>query len=419
MRKLILVVAALTVLGALLVTVWLGLNQTPVWQSDELATLRSLALSALPPLPPDPSNMVADDPQAAALGRQLFFDPRFSSNGQVSCATCHVPGRYFTDGKTLGQGVGIVSRHTMSLLGSAYSPWFTWDGKADSQWAQALGPLENTAEHGGDRLSYARTLAEHYRAEYEALFGPLPDFADPRFPAAASPQGTAVQRAAWDGLAPVDQDAVTRAAVNMAKAIAAYQRTLLPQPARFDRYAAALGDDGKFKPPTADASDELTADEIAGLRLFIGKAQCINCHNGPLFTNFEFHNTAVPGQAGLPLDYGRRGGVDLLQASEFTCLGPYSDAAPEECGEMRFLKVGGDTFDGSFRTPTLRNIAETAPYMHAGQFATLHEALQHYSDGGYGLIGHNELVPLDLTDQELEQLEAFLKTLTGPVPQVQ
>ena len=110
----------------------------------------------------------------------------------------------------------------------------------------------------------------------------------------------------------------------------------------------------------------LSGDEIAGLRLFIGKAHCINCHNGPLFTNFEFHNTAVPNTPGFPLDHGRRDGVALLKASEFNCLGTYSDAAPEECGETRFLKVGGATFDGSFRTPTLRNVAETAPYMHAG-----------------------------------------------------
>jgi cytochrome c peroxidase len=388
------------------------------WTPEELQTLRSLSLSALPPLPPDPSNAVADDPRAVALGRQLFFDPRFSANDQVSCATCHIPGLYFTDGKTLGQGVGVINRHTMSLLGSAYSPWFTWDGKADSQWAQALGPLENAVEHGGSRVGYGQALAEHYADEYEALFGPLPDLSDStRFPALGSPLGSEEQTSAWAGMAVEDQQTATRAAVNMVKAIAAYQRTLMPQPAPFDRYVDALGDDGKLPPEAGDAS--LSADEIAGLRIFIGKGKCINCHNGPLFTNFEFHNTAVPGVPGFPLDFGRRNGVELLQASEFNCLGPYSDAAPEECGETRFLKVGGDTFDGSFRTPTLRNVAATAPYMHAGQFAALQEALQHYSQGGFGLIGHNELTPLNLSEQEVRQLEAFLKTLTGPLPVVQ
>jgi cytochrome c peroxidase len=116
---------------------------------------------------------------------------------------------------------------------------------------------------------------------------------------------------------------------------------------------------------------------------------------------------APPGRPGLP-----------LKTSEFNCLGPYSDAAPAECGETRFLKIDGDTFDGSFRTPTLRNVAETAPYMHAGQFATLAEVLQHYNQGGYALLGHNELTPLNLSEQEVAQLEAFLMKLTGPLPSV-
>ena len=229
MRKLILIAAALIMVGVALLSVWMA-NQPAAWTPAELATLRSLSLAALPPVPPDPSNAVADDPRAAALGRQIFFDPRFSGNGQVSCATCHLPGRYFTDGKTLGQGMGIVSRHTMSLIGSSYSPWFTWDGKADSQWAQAFGPLENPAEHGGDRLTYARVLAANYADEYAALFGPLPDLADTsRFPLQAAPFGTGAQRAAWKQMAPADQEAVTRVLVNMAKTLAAYERTLLPQ----------------------------------------------------------------------------------------------------------------------------------------------------------------------------------------------
>jgi cytochrome c peroxidase len=416
MRKLILIAAAMIMVGVALFSVWMA-RQPAAWTPAELATLRSLSLAALPPVPPDPSNAVAGDSRAAAMGRQIFFDPRFSGNGQVSCATCHLPGRYFTDGKTLGQGMGIVSRHTMSLIGSSYSPWFTWDGKADSQWAQAFGPLENPAEHGGDRLTYARVLAANYADEYAALFGPLPDLADTsRFPPQAAPFGTGAQRSAWQQMAPADQEAVTRVIVNMTKALAAYERTLLPQEARFDRYVDSLSDGGKVKSSAVVTDSSLTGDEIAGLRLFIGKAHCINCHNGPLLTNFEFHNTAVPNPPGFPLDHGRSEGVKLLKASEFSCLGPYSDAAPEECGETRFLKVGGATFDGSFRTPTLRNVAETAPYMHAGQFATLNEVLQHYNQGGFALLGHNELAPLNLSDQEVAQLEAFLKTLTGPVP---
>jgi cytochrome c peroxidase len=413
MRKLILAAAAILVVAAILFGSWP--SHRPTWTPAELATIRSLSLAALPTLPPDPSNAVADDPDAMALGGQIFFDPRFSANGQVSCATCHVPALYFTDGKPLGQGVGTIKRHTMSLVGSAYSPWYTWDGKADSLWAQAILPLEHAAEHAGDRLSYARTLAKHYGEEYRALFGPLPDLWDSlRFGAHASPGGNAGQQSAWRELAASDQEAITRVAVNMSKALAAYQRTLLPEPARFDRYVAALDRQGNL-PAGASDDSRLTADEIAGLRLFLGKGQCINCHNGPLLTNFEFHNTGVPGVPGLPLDHGRRDGVVLLRASEFTCLGSYSDAAANECGEIRFLPADSNMDDGKFRTPTLRNVAETAPYMHAGQYATLREVVEHYNRGGNALLGHNELVPLELSEQEVVQLEAFLATLTGAV----
>jgi cytochrome c peroxidase len=419
MRKLALSVAALgavaALLAALLISAWL--NRAPRWTAAELAAVRSLALAALPPLPADPSNAVADDPAAAALGRALFFDPRFSANGQVACATCHAPGLYFTDGKPLGKGVGTINRHTMSLIGSAYSPWYTWDGKADSLWAQALLPLEHPAEHGSDRLSYARLLAEHYGEQYTAIFGPLPDLPDGRrFGGQAAPQGSPQQQAAWASLSAADQEAITRVAVNMGKALAAYQRTLLPHAARFDRYVGALDAAGALRSDAGEDS-RLSDEELAGLRLFIGKGQCINCHNGPLLTNFEFHNTGVPGVPGLPLDHGRRAGLAALQASDFTCLGRYSDAAPGECGEIRFLAADSPTADGSFRTPTLRNVGATAPYMHGGQYATLREAIEHYSEGGYALAGHNELSPLNLSEQEVGALVAFLATLTGPAPQ--
>lgn len=184
-------------------------------------------------------------------------------------------------------------------------------------------------------------------------------------------------------MSPLDQEAVTRVVTNMAKTLAAYERTLLPQEALFDRYVNSLGDDGKVRPGPVIMDATLSGDEIAGLRLFVGSGHCINCHNGPLFTNSELHNTAVPARSGLPLDHGRRRGVALVRADPFSCLGPYSDAAPEACGEIRFLKMSGATIDGSFRTPTLCN---------------------------------NELAPLNLSDQELAQLEAFLKTLAGPIP---
>src|SRR4029453_7619516 len=135
----------------------------------------SLTLDKLEDLAPDPSNRVADDTMAARFGRQLFFDERLSSNGKGSCASCHAPERDVQDGTPVAKGVGVTGRRTMPIAGTAHSPWLFWDGRADSQWAQALGPLESAVEHGGSRTQYAHVVAELYRAEYEVVFGALPD----------------------------------------------------------------------------------------------------------------------------------------------------------------------------------------------------------------------------------------------------
>src|SRR5688572_4180531 len=138
----------------------LSFTSGPSWSKEELDQLRSLSISSLEPLPPDPSNRVADDARAAEFGQRLFFDKRLSSNGEVSCASCHLPGKVFQDGTPLAKGVGTTDRRTMSVIGTARSPWQFWDGRKDSQWAQALGPLESPVEHGGDRTQYAHIAAE-------------------------------------------------------------------------------------------------------------------------------------------------------------------------------------------------------------------------------------------------------------------
>jgi cytochrome c peroxidase len=381
------------------------------WSQDEIATLRGLWIGSLPPLAPDPSNKVADDERAVALGQQLFFDTRLSVDGTVACASCHPPSLDFQDGKPLGQGVGTTARRTMPIAGTAYSPWLFWDGRKDSQWAQALGPLESPVEHGGSRTQYAHLIDRHYRADYEGLFGPLPDLSDAaRFPAAAGPVADATARDAWDDMSPADRDAVTRIYANIGKAIAAYERKIAPGPARFDQYVAAL-----LKGNRAEMDATLAPDEVAGLRLFVGKAACVNCHNGPLFTNNDFHNTGVPAAPGLPEDTGRAAGVRQVLNDEFNCLSAYSDAQPEDCGELRFVKADDHALERQFKPPSLRNVTERAPYMHAGQFTSLREVLEHYNRAPAAPAGHSELKPLGLSEQELAQLEAFLRSLSGPL----
>ncbi len=395
---------------AVVILLWIIFRPTK-WTENEIVTLRNLWIGSLPALPSDPSNVYADDSQAALIGQKLFFDTRFSSNNEVSCATCHKPELMFTDGLSLSIGVGTTDRKSMTIIGTAYSPWQFWDGRKDSQWAQALAPMESVVEHGGTRTQYAHLIANHYRVEYEAIFGPLPDFSDSaRFPPIAGPVDDAIAQAAWEGMTTTDRDKVTQVFVNIGKAIAAYERLILPAPSRFDRYVDALlnNDEQTMK-------SELTSDEVAGLKLFIGRADCIQCHNGPLFTNNDFHNTGVPTRSGFSLDAGRASGVIKVLNDEFNCLSQWSDAEEQDCSELRFVVSEGEQLEAAFKPSTLRNIAETAPYMHAGQFATLEEVLQHYNHPPVSPSGHNELEPIGLTNREMAQIIAFLHTLSGGV----
>ena len=396
--------ASVLLVGAAVYGFW---PRPPQWNEQETAAITALWIGNLPPLPPDPSNQYADDPRAAELGHKLFFDTRLSPSGEITCASCHLPELAFQDGRPLAQGVGITDRRTMTIVGMAYSPWLFWDGRKDSLWAQALGPLENPVEHGGDRTFYVHLLAQHYRADYEALFGPLPDIS--HLPPHAGPVPDPSTQQAWQALSAADQQLVNQIFANMGKAIAAYERQILPGASRFDAYAQAL-----IEGDTAAQRTLLTAEEIAGLRLFIGKAECTNCHNGPLFTNNDFHNTGVPAVPGLPEDTGRALGAQQVLADEFNCLGPYSDAAPSDCLELRFLVAEGHELVRQYKPPTLRDVAGREPFMHAGQLATLAEVVAHYNTAPPAPAGHSELQPLNLSQEEMGQLIAFLHTLSAP-----
>ncbi|WP_291391934.1 cytochrome c peroxidase [Devosia sp.] len=367
--------AALVAIFALAQVVSAG-GQAGGWNAEQRQRIASLSLAALPPLPADPSNAVADDPAAAALGKRLFADTRLSANGKVACATCHDPDKQFQDGLAVGHGVGTGNRRTMPIAGTAYSPWMFWDGRADSQWAQALGPLENPLEHGSDRASVVRVVAEHYAADYAAVFG-----------------------------APVEAQPVDRVFANVGKAIAAFERTILPGGTRFDAYADAIG--------RGEASALLSAEETAGLGLFMGKGKCLDCHNGPLFTDNSFHNIGVPA---TPDDLGRMVGAAKVQADPFNCLGPFSDARPEQCMELAFIKAEGEELRGAFKTPSLRGVSGRAPFMHAGQLASIADVLAHYNAAPAATVGHSELTRINLTAEELTALAAFLDTLGSDEP---
>ena len=375
------------------------------WTSAQLEEIQSLSLAELDPLPRDPTNRVADDARAADLGRRLFLDPRLSSNGHVACGTCHQADRGFQDGLPLANGVGTTARRAMPIAAMARSPFLFWDGRKDSLWAQALGPLESPVEHGGTRAQYAHVIAGSYGREYEQIFGPLPDLSS--VARSAGPVADQIAASAWSALSSAQRDDVTRVFVNIGKAIAAYERLIELGASRFDKYVAAL--------TTAQSGENiLTDDEIAGLRLFIGKGNCTQCHNGPLLTSNEFHNTGVPPRPGLPIDHGRLTGASAVLSDEFNCRSQWSDAR-ERCSELEFIVTGEHTLDRAYKVPSLRNVAERAPYMDAGQFASLADVLEHYNRAPAPAIGHSDLRPLRLKPLELRQLEAFLRTLSGPL----
>ncbi len=378
------------------------------WSAGDLAVLRSLSINGLGAPPPDSSNRFADDPAAASLGEALFFDRRLSANGRVSCSTCHEPRHGFTDGRRVGRGLSNGARRTMPIAPAVYSKWQFWDGRADSLWAQALGPIENPAEHGFSRMEVVRLLSARYRHQYEETFGSLPDMSDPeRFPVRASPLGDAAARAAWDRMTPDDQAMIDAAFAQFGKALAAYERTLRLRPTRFDAYVASL---------SGDRSEHVvfSAEEVAGLQIFIGQGRCVQCHNGPLLTNEDFANTGVPAPRAQSTDLGRTTGIRTALADPFNCRGFFSDAEDGQCEELDYAVVDSPEQRRAFKAPSLRGVAQRAPYMHAGQFATLEAVIDHYNRAPPGADGTSRIEPLHLSRLQRRQLVAFLRTLNDP-----
>lgn len=382
------------------------------WSREDKTVIESLRLRPGDKPPPSKSNRFADDPNAAALGEALFFDARFSVNGELSCASCHRPDRYFTDGKARGEGVHRTGRNTPTVVGTAFQTWFYWDGRRDSLWSQALVPFEAPDEMGGSRVQVVRLVATdaEYRSAYEGVFGPLPaSIVDAGLPEHAGPLGTAPMRNAWYRISKGVRYDINQVYVNLGKALAAYQRSLAIPLSRFDLYVEALADEEK-KP-----NRYLTREERAGLALWLDteKTHCMRCHNGSRFTNDGFSNIGTGTFEGPNLDFGRVFGIRAVMTDEFNCQGEFSDAQPEECLHLEFLNRNAHVpLEGAFKVPSLRNIANTAPYMHDGRFPDLAAVIEYYRNPPAGAADH-ELVPLDLSDREARQLEAFLEALSA------
>ncbi len=359
-------------------------------------------LSPLPATPPpNPTNRVSDSPDAARLGQMFFFDERLSKDGTVACATCHSPFHGFADVEATSLGGGRGTRNAPTLLNVAYNKWQFWDGRADSLWSQALIALEGEKEQAGTRLQYAHLIKRLYQKDYETVFGPLPNLADTtRFPLTGKPGDVA-----FDNMSDKDKIAVNTVFANIGKAIEAYERLLISRNAPFDQYVA--GD-----------LDAISSEAKRGLEIFIGKGQCTLCHNSPNFTDNDFHNVGVP-QGRLPEDTGRYDGIKQLLENPFNGGGIYSDN-PETPKRILDLLEPTQQLKGRFKTPTLRNIALTAPYFHTGGYPTILSILRFNGSEipttEYAGVRDDTRQPLRLNEQEVNDLEEFLLTLTGELP---
>jgi cytochrome c peroxidase len=327
------------------------------WEENERAQMKRLWIGSLPRMPADP--------KLVSLGRALFSDTSLSRDHKTACAVCHPAGRAMTDGRVLevpGQGL----RKVPSVLGAAWQSWFFWDGRKDSLWSQALGPIENPNEYNMTSEEFVARARRKYGREIKEAFGPAATFVD------------------------------------LGHAIAAYESTLAPAPSPFDRFVERrLG----LPPaePQLGRSAPFTECAQTGFKVFIGKGRCVTCHNGPRFENNSFHNTGVPtlpGEAGN----GRYSGIRLAKADPYRCK--------RDCTELDHAVERSTTLMSAFKTPTLRNVAITPPYMHNGALKTLEEVVDHYRSAPTNANG-TELLPLTLEPDEAKGLVCFLRSLTS------
>lgn len=349
------------------------------------------------PWPPepivDPSNRVSGDPAAIRLGEALFGDARLSPDGRFACSSCHRRDHGFAEPKARSEGRALLVRNTPSLWNVGGQRWFGWDGANDNLWAQSrrpiLAPEEMAASAGHVRRLIEKDagLAACYRAAF--------------------------------GRAPADT-AAEAVLVDAAKALAAWQETLVSPPTPFDQFRDAL--------EVGDLEKAANYPEAArrGAALFVGRARCAFCHVGPLFSSGEFHDVGMPYflERGV-VDPGRHGGLQALRASAFTRLGPWSDDTESVSGfATRHVRSRHADF-GAFRVPSLRGVAETPPYMHAGSLASLEEVIEHYNNPPLDRLhsdGERVIRPLGLSDREKADLVAFLRSLSPvaqPVPRHQ
>lgn len=361
-------------------------------------------------IPPDLSNRFGGNAEAIQLGEALFFDTRLSADGTVACASCHVTDGNLIPNESIPAQDDRKFRTVMPIAGASVQDFFFWDGRADSLWAQALGPLENPTEHGLTRTEVVQIALQNYRSEFIDLNIIEADF-EFESVGAASPIGSRTQRKNWRNLSNETQEQVNRVFSDIGKLIAAFETTVLPPTTEFDEVALLAQTD-------PSALYRISASALNGLDLFSGRARCSTCHAGPLFTDSDFHNTGMPQRDGFPIDMGRQAVIRQIERQEFGCLGEYSDASEDDCPHVTYMNLSMERAMGAFRTPSLRQVSERTTFGHAGQFNSLRDIVRHYNEAPASVHSNltgqgntSELIPLGLTEDEISDIVAFLGLL--------
>ena len=336
------------------------------------------------PAQPDPTNRVSGQPDAIEFGTRLFFDQRLSASGTMSCSSCHVPERNWTDNLTRGVGMSEVDRNTPTVMNLAAGRWYGWDGASDSLWSQSLRPILDPRELAATPRHVAQLVRndEQLACRYRKAFGTPPS--------------------------PTDDEAVF---VGVGKALAAFQETLVSGRTPFDRFRDALAGAERRSP-----IETYSEPAQRGLKIFIGKGGCTTCHSGPNFTGGEFFSTGLSKFAprGQP-DPGRQAGIRKLMESRFNLLSRYNDDRTGS-GAARTREASLEKANpGEFKVPSLRNLILTAPYGRDGGVETVAEVVRHYASLDPVSLHAKDgrpAKPLALTPREQTDLIVFLQSLS-------
>jgi len=338
--------------------------------------------------PADPGNELSGLGWAEQTGEQLFSDSSLSKTGTLSCASCHQKASGFSDDRALASGLKTGHRNTQGLLNAGLQRWFGWDGGTDSLWSASMRPLLADHEMGNSLPQLAATLQEkdQWLTHLQRFRNSNPSVSESE----------------------LNDEQI---AVYAAKTIAAYTRTLRSGATPFDRFLAAT--------QAGDTAQQAAYPEAAkrGLKLFLSDANCQVCHFGPNFSNGEFHDIGRPFFTGVgKVDPGRFTGIERMLDDPFNLLGAYA-VNVSQSSRLKSANVKRSQSNwGQWRTPSLRNLTDTAPYMHDGSLKTLRDVVDFYAEIDPMRLhsqGESILKPMDWTEQDREDLVRFLESLSS------